>query len=172
MTGGGSLLLGGAGRWLWGVGLGLLCLSIVIGSSSLLQLVPDEVFLQLLPIADHKLLCKILQGQRRAQSFREGGGGRSRVAQATQQEALAPQTFTAECSEIMPTEPVPEARSDGQGCHVLWAMAGPKHDSWTVFSWLYYLGQVPLNCNSTSSAVQTHQGGCEVGKAGRELVKV
>lgn len=92
-----------------GVGLGLLCLSIIIGSSSLLQLTPDEVLLQLLPIADHKLLCKILQGQRRAQSFCERGGGRSRVAQATQQEALAPQTLASECSEITPTEPVPEA---------------------------------------------------------------
>lgn len=42
--------------------LGLLRLGVIIGSPCLLQLVLDEVFLQLLAIADHKLLGEILQG--------------------------------------------------------------------------------------------------------------
>lgn len=67
----------------------------------------------------------------------------------------------------MPTEPVPEARSDGQGCHVLRAMAEPKHEAWTVSFWLCYRRQLPLNGHPPSSAVKTHQGGCEVGKAGQ-----
>lgn len=47
---------------------GLLGLSVVIGSPSLLKLPLDEILLQLLPITDHKLFSKILQKQNKTQS--------------------------------------------------------------------------------------------------------
>ena len=44
-----------------GVCEGLLRLGVVIGSTRLLELILDEIFLQLLPIADHKLFGEILK---------------------------------------------------------------------------------------------------------------
>lgn len=53
-----------------GVCEGLLRLGVVIGSTRLLELILDEIFLQLLPIADHKLFGEILQEQNKTQSSR------------------------------------------------------------------------------------------------------
>lgn len=50
-----QVTLQGAGR-----GRGLLRLRVVIGATRLLELALNEIFLQLLPIADHKLFSKIL----------------------------------------------------------------------------------------------------------------
>lgn len=49
---------------------GLLRLGIIIGSTRLLELILDEIFLQLLPITDHKLFGEILQEQNKTQSSR------------------------------------------------------------------------------------------------------
>ena len=53
-----------------GVCEGLLRLGVVIGSTRLLELILDEIFLQLLPIADHKLFGEILQEQNKTQRSR------------------------------------------------------------------------------------------------------
>lgn len=58
-----------------GEGPGLLRLRVVVGAPRLLELALDEIFLQLLPVADHKLFSKILQEQNRTQSSREEGTG-------------------------------------------------------------------------------------------------
>lgn len=58
-----------------GEGLGSLRLRVVVGAPRLLELTLDEIFLQLLPIADHKLFSKILQEQNKTHSSREEGTG-------------------------------------------------------------------------------------------------
>lgn len=45
---------------------GLLRLGVIIGSPGLLELALDEIFLQLLPITDHKLFGEILQEQNKS----------------------------------------------------------------------------------------------------------
>lgn len=47
---------------------GLLRLGVIIGTPGLLELALDKIFLQLLPITDHKLFGEILQEQNETQS--------------------------------------------------------------------------------------------------------
>ena len=77
-----------------GEGLGLLRLGVVIGSPRLLELALDEIFLQLLPIADHKLFSKILQEKnKRKHRVPVKKGQDLHVAQTAHERVLAPKTL-------------------------------------------------------------------------------
>lgn len=62
-TGGPQALGAGGGAGEGHGRAGLLRLGVIVGAPSLLELALDKILLQLLPVADHKLFCEILQEQ-------------------------------------------------------------------------------------------------------------